>query len=183
MELQTTTCLIRSWRKTDLHSLVRFANNPAVARNLRDGFPSPYTLRDAEQWLTMMACQGTESQFAVDLHGEAIGGIGITIGQDVHHIDAELGYWLGEPWWGKGIMTGAINAFVPYVFRSFPLERVHAHVFAWNGASSRVLEKNGFVLEGRLRKAVMKQGTIMDMMLYARLRDEGAGNGGRQEAG
>jgi ribosomal-protein-alanine N-acetyltransferase len=179
MELQTKTCLIRSWQRSDVHSLASHANNPSVARNLRDGFPFPYTMRDAEQWLTMMACQGTETQFAIDIGGEAVGGIGVTVGLDVHRIDGELGYWLGEQWWGRGVMTGAIAAFVPYVFETYHLERIHAHVFEWNEASARVLEKTGFLLEGRLRKAVLKQGSIIDMLLYARLKDGNPVKNGR----
>ncbi|MGA9119626.1 MAG: GNAT family protein [Bacteroidota bacterium] len=171
MELQTSTCLIRSWRRSDQNSLANHANNLSIARNLRDAFPSPYTLRDAENWLSVMACQSIESQFAIDVHGDAVGGIGVTVGMDVHRIDGELGYWLGEEWWGKGIMTDAISTFVPYAFATFRLERIHAQVFEWNHASARVLEKSGFSLEGRLRRAVLKQGSVIDMFLYSRIRE------------
>ncbi len=153
-------------------SLAKHANNPHVSRNLRDMFPSPYTHEDAEHWLAVVSCMQPETQYAIDVEGVAVGGIGISPGLDVHRIDGELGYWLGEEFWNRGIMTAAIKAFIPHCFRAYALERIHAHVFEYNVASGRVLEKAGFVLEGRLRKAAMKDGVVIDMLLYAKLRAE-----------
>ena len=172
MDLEAGKCRIRSWRRADLRSLVENANNVNVSRNLRDAFPSPYTEENAQQWLAVVACMQPETQFAIEVDGEAVGGIGLSLGSDVHRIDAELGYWLGEGHWGRGIVTAAINAFVPYSFGAYGLERVHAHVFEWNRASSRVLEKAGFQLEGRLRHAAMKEGALIDILLFARIRTQ-----------
>ena len=172
MELQAGLCLVRSWRRTDLDSLTKHANNPSVARNLRDGFPSPYTEVDAERWLSIVGALEPETQFALDVGGSAVGGIGLSLGADIHRIDAELGYWLGEELWGRGITTAAINTFVPHSFATYGLERIHAHVFESNLASARVLEKCGFRLEGRFRRAAVKNDVVIDMLVYGRIRDD-----------
>ncbi len=172
MQIDAGACRIRSFRRGDVASLTKHANNPVVSRNLRDMFPSPYTEEDAEHWLAVVSCMQPETQFALDVDGAAVGGIGISPGLDVHRIDGELGYWLGEAYWGQGIMTAAIKAFVPHCFAAYRLERIHAHVFEWNVASGRVLEKAGFDLEGRLRKAAVKDGVVIDILLYARTRSD-----------
>ena len=180
MELDAGGCRIRSWRRGDVASLTEHANNPRIARNVRDMFPSPYRTEDAEHWLAVVSCMQPESQFAVDVNGHAVGGIGISPGLDVHRIDGELGYWLGEEFWNRGIMTSAIKAFVPYAFSTFNLERIHANVFEWNVASGRVLEKAGFVLEGRMRRAALKDGIVIDVLLYAMIRPDQDGVSGTQ---
>jgi [ribosomal protein S5]-alanine N-acetyltransferase len=163
---------LRAWRRSDLSSLVRYANNRRVWINLRDIFPHPYTHAEAERWITICeANRGPTTNFAIELAGEAIGGIGCRLLDDVNCKTAEIGYWLGEPFWGRGIATAALLQTTDYAFQTFGLERVQAHVFSWNPASARVLEKCGYVLEGRLRRSIFKDGRLSDALLYARIRE------------
>ncbi len=164
MELRLPSCTIRPWRASDLESLVLHADNPRIAANLRDVFPSPYTRADGEAWLAVAA---RPSNFAIEVDGAAVGGIGLRLGEDVHRRTAEIGYWLGEAYWGRGIVTEAVGALTRWGVEAFDLVRVDAHVFAPNVASARVLEKNGYVLEGRLRRRVEKRGEILDALVYA----------------
>jgi len=173
---------IRDWAGGDARSLARYADNRKIARWLRDRFPYPYTRFDAEAFLLAVAEQGVRTTFAIATEDEAIGGIGLELGVDVHRFTAELGYWLGEPFWGRGIMTDAVRHFTAWAFENFEVHRIHAMVFAGNRASARVLEKAGFEQEGCLRANVFKDGRIMDQLLYAKIREriiagEGAGNG------
>ena len=108
------------------------------------------------------------TNFCIDVGQSAVGGVGIRIGQDVHRHVAELGFWLGQEFWGHGIMTEVVPAFVDYCFENFSLHRIYAEPFANNAASARVLEKAGFILEGRLRKNVLKDGKILDSLLYSK---------------
>ncbi|MEI7926127.1 MAG: GNAT family protein [Chloroflexota bacterium] len=165
MELRLSSSTIRSWRASDLESLVLHADNPRIAANLRDVFPSPYTRADGEAWLAMTEAHRTN--FAIEVGGAAVGGIGLRLGEDVHRRTAEIGYWLGEAYWGRGIVTEAVGALTRWGIEAFDLVRIDAHVFAPNVASARVLEKNGYALEGRLRKRVEKRGEILDALVYA----------------
>ena len=106
--------------------------------------------------------------FCIEINGEAVGGIGIRVGSDVHRYTGEMGYWLGEEFWGRGVMTEAVTAVTNFCFENFPLRRISAEVFANNPASVRVLEKAGFTFEGRLRNNVVKDGKVLDSLLYAR---------------
>jgi ribosomal-protein-alanine N-acetyltransferase len=162
-------CMIRSWRDTDVESLQKYANNRKIWLNLRDVFPHPYTIDDARWWIEHASQEDPEQSFAIASAVEPIGGIGLMFGDDVHRHNAELGYWLAEPFWGRGIMTGAVCAFTEYAFKKFPLNRIYAEPFARNLASVRVLEKAGFLREGVLRASVVKDGTILDQIVYARL--------------
>jgi len=166
------TCTVRSWEWRDRDALVRHANNKKVSINLRDRFSYPYTVRDARNWLDMVVDEKPETSFAIDVAGEAVGGIGFTPQHDVARRSAEIGYWLGEPFWGRGIATEALVAVTDYAFANFDLCRLYAHVFDWNGASARVLEKAGYVFEGRLRKSVTKDGQTIDQLMYAIIRDK-----------
>jgi len=162
---------LREWRDADVPALVRHANNRRVWLNLKDRFPHPYTVGDARDWIERCVAVGEPPlDCAVVLDGEPIGGIGTEPQQDVFRRTAEVGYWLGETYWGQGFATAALRAFTSYLFAHFPFERLEAGVFEWNPASGRVLEKNGFELEGRLRKSVLKDGQLLDRFLYARLR-------------
>lgn len=161
---------IRDWVKEDAGSLARHANNCKVAMWLRDRFPCPYTRSDAQAFLSVVAQQGLRTTFAIATADEAIGGIGLEFGADVHRFTAELGYWLGEPFWGRGIMTDAVQRFTAWAFENFEVHRLYATVFEGNGASARVLEKAGFQREGRLRASVFKNGRIMNQLLYARIK-------------
>jgi RimJ/RimL family protein N-acetyltransferase len=142
-----------------------------VWANLRDRFPSPYTLDDAEAWLRHCARTVPVTDFAIEVDGEAAGGIGVVLRTDVERVDTELGYWLGEQYWGRGVMSRAVTAFVPWVLERFHVARVHANVFDFNTASARVLEKAGFTLEGRLRQSAFKDGRLIDQLVYARIRE------------
>jgi ribosomal-protein-alanine N-acetyltransferase len=163
--------VIRDWGRKDARSIAKYANNRDIAMWLRDGFPCPYTLGDAEAFLSAVSRQNLRTAFAIATADEAIGGIGLEFGRDVHRFTAELGYWLGEPFWGRGIMTQAVRHVTAWAFENLELYRVYATVFEGNAASARVLEKAGYTREGCLRASVFKSGRILDQSLYARIRD------------
>jgi RimJ/RimL family protein N-acetyltransferase len=166
--MQLSRARLRPFRLGDEPSIAYYANNPRVWRNLRDSFPHPYTMTDAEQWIARVA--GNETNFAIDVGGQAVGSLGFVPGEDVWRRSAEIGYWLGEEHWGQGIMTEAVQAATAYAFRALDVTRLHAGVFAWNPASARVLEKAGYELEGRLRDAVFKDAEFVDELLYGIVR-------------
>lgn len=167
MELLLARCEVRSWRHDDLASLVRHADNRRIWLNLRDRFPHPYTTRDGREFLRTALTQRPETQFAISVDGEAAGGIGFVMMPDVERVSAEIGYWLGEPFWGRGIVTDAVVAVTHHAIETHGFTRVFALPFASNQASCRVLEKAGYVLEGRLRRSAIKDGRIIDQMQYA----------------
>lgn len=172
MEFKLKTCTVRSWRWGDRDAIVRHANNRNVWLNLRDRFPHPYTHSDARNWLDMVVGIKPETNFAIAIDDEAVGGIGYTVQPDVGHRSAEIGYWLGEEFWGRGIATEALIAVTEHAFSTNDnLCRLYAHVFEWNPASARVLEKAGYVFEGRLRKSVTKNGQTIDQLMYATVKE------------
>jgi ribosomal-protein-alanine N-acetyltransferase len=171
VKLRLNTCTVRSWEWRDREAMVRHANNRNVSINLRDRFPYPYTDRDARNWLDVVVGRKPETNFAIDVAGEAVGGIGFDVQPDVGHRSAEIGYWLGEQFWGLGIATEALIAVTEHAFANYDLCRLYAHVFDWNGASARVLEKAGYAFEGRLRKSVTKDGQTIDQLMYAIIRE------------
>ena len=160
---------LRPWRADDLAALVPLADDPRVARNLRDAFPSPYSEADGRAFLELCAqLEPPQALFlAVTADGALAGGIGLTFGADVARKSAELGYWLGEPFWGRGIASAAVRQICARGFGEYGLVRIYAEPFAYNKASQRVLEKCGFEREGVLRKSVLKNGEFYDSMLYA----------------
>ena len=164
--LNLRSCSIRLWSEEDADALQRYANNRKIWLNLRDIIPHPYSLQDAQAFLGF-ATQANSTDFAIANETEAIGCIGLRLGNDVHRKTAELGYWLGEPFWGRGIMTEAVTAFTRFAFRAFHLQRIFAEPFEGNTPSVRVLEKAGFVCEGRLRANVFKDGKVVNSLLYA----------------
>jgi RimJ/RimL family protein N-acetyltransferase len=168
MRLALKRCVIRKWRLDDATALAQQANNRNVWLGLRDLFPHPYTMADAETYLNHVILERPAISFCIDIDNVAVGGIGIRIGHDVHKYTAELGYWLGEQFWGRGVMGEAVNAFTHFCFNNFPLHRIYAEPYSNNPASVRVLEKAGFVLEGRLKENVVKDGKRLDSLLYAR---------------
>jgi len=168
MELILKRCTIRPWRLDDAESLAKHANNRRVWIALRDLFPHPYTIEDAHTFLKSVINSEPVTLFCVEVNEAALGGIGIRIGTDVHRQTAELGYWLGQEFWGRGIMTEAVAAFTDFCFEEFQLRRIYAEPFANNPASARVLEKTGFAFEGRLKNNVLKDGKLLDSLLYAR---------------
>jgi ribosomal-protein-alanine N-acetyltransferase len=165
--------LIRHWTPADAPELARLADNRKVWRNLRDRFPNPYSRRDAKDWIKGVTRQIPCAHFAIcadSADGALAGGIGILLQDDVHKGTAEIGYWLGEAFWGRGLMTGALTAFSDHAFGAYRLRRLYAQVLDWNPASARVLEKSGFVLEGRLRASALKDGEVADELLYAKVK-------------
>jgi ribosomal-protein-alanine N-acetyltransferase len=171
MQLTLERCTNRKWRLDDAPSLAKHANNPNVSLALRDFFPHPYTIADAEEYLNRVVLERPTISFCIEIENSAVGGIGIRIGQDVHKYSAELGYWLGEEFWGHGVMSEAVNAFADHCFRNFPFHRIFAETFSNNPASARILEKAGFVFEGRLKSNVVKNGQGLDSLVYAQTRD------------
>lgn len=164
--------LLRPWQNDDAISLVKHANNPRIASNLRDGFPYPYTPSDAKKWLNMVGENREDVILAIEISGEAAGGIGLHGLKDVYRYNCEIGYWLSEKHWGKGIMSEAVAAMVNYSFTRTRWLRLFASIYENNPASMRVLEKSGFKHEAVHRKAVMKEGKLMDEHLYALLKEE-----------
>ena len=169
MQLVLQRCTIRPWRMDDAESLAKHANNRKVWLSLRDKFPHPYTSEDARKFLEATVKFEPITDFCIEV-SRAVGGIGIHLGIDVHRQTAELGYWLGQEFWARGIMTEAVGAFSDFCFDTFSLRRIYAEPFANNRASARVLEKAGFVFEGCLKNNVIKDGKLLDSLLYARTR-------------
>lgn len=161
---------MRSWRIGDEAALAQNANNRKIWLNLRDAFPHPYTLEDAASWIRSACAENPELSYAIEVGGMAAGGIGITLLPDVERCTADIAYWLGEKYWGRGIVTQVLAAASEYAFATLDITRLQAWVFAWNAASMRVLEKCGYVREAVMRKSAIKDGKVIDRMLYARLR-------------
>jgi len=167
MQLNLRSCIVRSWRTSDADALARHANNRHIWINLRDAFPHPYSKRDARTFLRSTRARAPETFFAIAVGEEAVGGIGFVLQPDVERVSAEIGYWLAEPFWGRGIVTEAVVAVTDYAISEHHLTRVFAVPFAWNAGSCRVLEKAGYVLEARLRRSAIKDGRITDQLQYA----------------
>jgi len=158
---------VRSWRATDLEPLVRHANNRNIWINLRDRFPFPYGHGDGRRFIRAARKMIPETFFAIAVGGEAVGGIGYVLQHDVERVSAEVGYWLGETFWGRGITSEALAAVTRYAIEQHQLTRLFAVPFAYNTASCRVLEKAGYIVEGRLRRSAIKDGQIIDQLQYA----------------
>ena len=171
MRIEIGECQVRSYRVDDAPSLAKHAHNPNIARNMRDTFPYPYTLSDAHDWISLVMQQSPEANFAIASADEVIGGIGLIFRDDIHRRSAEIGYWLGEPFWGQGIATAALRAVTDYAFANHDLARLEAYVFEWNPASMRVLEKVGYIREGKLRRSITKDAQTIDGFLFARVLD------------
>lgn len=171
MMLRGRRCTLRPWRTSDADALARHANNINVARHLRDRFPHPYTPDDARDFLRAVAGADPPTNFAIEVAGEAGGGLGFVAGSDVERFSAEVGYWLGETLWNRGIASEALELFTRYAFADLGLLRIYALPLADNGASIRVLEKAGFAREGTLRAGCVKYGEARDQVLFARIND------------
>jgi RimJ/RimL family protein N-acetyltransferase len=170
LELRCGDYLIRDLAREDAPSLARHADNPAIAATLRDLFPSPYGEDDARAFIHRVNSENPPAAFAIASESEAFGVIGYIGGQDVYRFSAEVGYWLGEEYWGRGIMTEAVKVFSDYLFETFDFNRLFAGIFSSNPAAARVLEKAGYTREGTLRAHVTKNGELLDEHLYSRLR-------------
>ena len=162
---------LRPWRLDDLDSLVRHADNPRIAGNLTNAFPHPYSREDGERFINMVKDYDPTRIFAIEINGEACGGIGIHPQQDIYAKNAEIGYWLSEDYWGHGVITRALEQIVPYAFAHFDIVRLFARPFHTNIGSQRALEKAGFKLEARLAQTLFKNGVYYDELIYSILRE------------
>jgi RimJ/RimL family protein N-acetyltransferase len=168
-------CIVREWRADDAPSLAMHANDRRISLNMRDAFPHPYTIADARAFLTHAVAMQPRTWFAVTIDGQAVGGIGYTLHGDVERVSAEIGYWLGTAFWGRGIMTATLRAVTAHAFRQHSeLRRIYAVPYVTNTTSAHVLEKAGYRLEGTLRQSVIKDGKVLDQFMYAILRNEAA---------
>jgi [ribosomal protein S5]-alanine N-acetyltransferase len=158
---------LRPWTIDDLPSLVKHANNAKIAKNMTDGFPHPYSEENGKNFIAFATKDDPIHIFAIDINGEAVGGIGIHPQSDIHRKNAELGYWLAEPFWGKGIIPQAIAQIIDFAFQTYDITRIYARPYGSNQASQRVLEKTGFKLEARLEKTIFKNGEFLDELIYA----------------
>jgi RimJ/RimL family protein N-acetyltransferase len=167
VRLELANCVVREWLADDLGSLVRHANNRNIWINLRDRFPHPYLEENGRQFLEHVTSVTPARIWAIEVDGEAAGGIGIEILGDVERISAEIGYWLGEQYWARGVVTAALRAVTAEAFQRFELRRIFALPFDDNYASIRVLQKAGYVLEGTLRQSAIKDGVVRGQLLFA----------------
>ncbi|WOG29332.1 GNAT family protein [Endozoicomonas sp. 8E] len=163
---------VRSFLYGDAPSLSRHGNNWNVAKNLRDSFPHPYTIEHARAWIQHVKENEADTRFVIDHQGEAIGEIGFVTQLDVHRFTAEIGYWLSESHWGKGVMTQALSRVAQYAMDELGLVRIYADVVDYNKGSGKVLEKCGFQLEGVLRKHIFKGEDYFDQYVYGLVRSD-----------
>ena len=171
MEINCAHCLLRPLIPSDAASLAQHANDRDVWLNLRDRFPHPYTLTDAESYIGVVAGRAEQFSFGIVIDGNAVGSISLIPGADIARRTAELGYWLGRPYWGRGVMTNAVGAVTNYAFDVLKLTRVFAVPFGHNTASCRVLERTGYAKEALMRRSAVKAGEVLDQVLYARTDD------------
>lgn len=172
MQLTLSKSTIRSFRPSDAESITRHIGTYSVVRNMLR-IPHPYSLQDAEEWIGIATKPDPQTKFGIAIDDQIIGGIGLDVnpsGIPARQHSAEIGYWLGEKFWGRGIATEALNAITEWAFRELRLVRLHAHVFARNPASARVLEKAGYTLEGRMLAHYFRDGEYIDGLLYAKVR-------------
>ncbi len=164
---------LRAWREDDVPELVRLADDRLVWQQLRDAFPHPYTIEAGRGWVAFASGQNPVTSFAVECGGVLVGGAGYTPGQDVERVGAEVGYWIGRPYWGRGLATAAVRELINVIAGRRGFTRLFALPFAANAASCRVLEKAGFTLDAVLRRSAIKDGRVVDQCLYSLLLPEG----------
>ena len=167
-------CTIRKWRISDAKNLADALSNKNILNKLRDGLPYPYTENDAKDYINAMLATNENNTFAyaVCVDDKAVGSVGVFRKENIHKRTAELGYYLAEEYWGKGIMTDAVRQLCNIIFQQTDIIRIFAEPFAFNKGSRRVLEKNGFTLEGIMKSNAEKNGEILDMTLYALIKKE-----------
>ena len=167
-------CKIRRWELSDARDLATALSNKKIQDNLRDGLPYPYTEQDGKEFISAMlaANENDTFAFAITVNGKVIGSIGAFRQTNIHNKTAELGYYIAEEYWGKGIMTEAVKQLCDYVFSHTDIIRIYAEPFAYNIGSCRVLEKAGFQYEGTLRSNALKNGNVLDMKMYSKLKTE-----------
>lgn len=166
--------ILRPWKPEDALSLARFADDPRIAENLRDAFPNPYGLGDAREFIASCLANEGKGQLsrAIEIDGGAAGSVGVFVGADVYRRSAELGCWLAEDYWGRGVMTRAVRQICREAFERFDIVRIYAEPFERNAGSRRVLEKAGFTLEGTMRSGVFKNGAVQSYCMYSLLLGE-----------
>lgn len=162
---------IRDYRIEDIESLVKYANNYNVIKFLRNSFPFPYTKADAEKWIDYVLMNPESVIFAIADSNELIGSISAVPPDEVNKYVAEVGFWIGEPFWNKGILSNALNVFANYLFSNYQLNRLTAKVYEGNDSSKRVLEKNGFILESTTKKNINKEDKFLDQYTYGLLKE------------
>ena len=167
--------VVRGWRREDRDSLLRHADNPNVARYLSLRFPNPYTPADADAWFAFLEAQEDPEAWAIEVDGEAVGGIGVRRGAAEFSHSGELGYWLGEAYWRRGIMSSAVRAVVPFAMARWNLSRLCAYAATGNAGSIRVLEGAGFVREGMMRARAIRHGQVQDHLVFGLLDDAALG--------
>ncbi|MDZ4168247.1 MAG: GNAT family protein [Coriobacteriia bacterium] len=167
LRLECSQCVVRDWSPSDKDALISAADNRSIWRNMTDMFPHPYGEPEADAWFALLAGMREPTHWAIEVGGQAVGGIGLELGEGVSVRTAGIGYWLAEPLWGRGITTAAVHQVAPYAMQRFDRCRLEASVFAWNPGSMRVLEKCGFSREGVARASIFKDGEIIDRVVYA----------------
>jgi ribosomal-protein-alanine N-acetyltransferase len=167
MNIECSNCLLRPLVAGDAPDIARHANDYGVWQNLRDRFPHPYSERDAMEYIAMVAAQPVQTGFGIVVDDEAAGGIGLMLGSDIARRTAEIGYWVGRQYWGRGVMVEAVRATTQFAFAELALTRVFALPFASSARSARVLEKAGYVREGIMRRSAVKEGIVLDQIIYA----------------
>jgi RimJ/RimL family protein N-acetyltransferase len=167
-------CKIRKWKLSDAKDLASVISNKKIQDNLRDGLPYPYTEQDATDYISAMLSEDENETFAfaITTDNKAIGSIGAFRQKNIHKHTAEIGYYIAEEYWGKGLMTEAVKQICSYIFDKSNIVRIYAEPFSYNKASCRVLEKAGFLYEGTLRSNAIKNGKTIDMLMYSRLKTD-----------
>ena len=167
-------CKIRKWKLSDAKDLASVISNKKIQYNLRDGLPYPYTEQDATDYISAMLSEDENETFAfaITIDNKAIGSIGAFRQKNIHRHTAEIGYYIAEEYWGKGLMTEAVKQICSYIFDKSNIVRIYAEPFSYNKASCRVLEKAGFLYEGTLRSNAIKNGKTIDMLMYSRLKTD-----------
>ncbi len=161
---------LRPFKESDAERLALLANNYNIAKFLRNGFPHPYTVAHAKGFIDSLKNDNPTQRFVITVNDAMIGGAGIHLQDDIFELNAELGYWIGEPYWGKGYMSDAIQQITDYAFANFKINRIFARVFGNNPASMRVVEKAGFKLEAKYDQTLLKFGEVLDEYIYAKRR-------------
>ena len=173
MEIFFEGIVLRPWAISDVSKLAKIANNKKIAENVHDGFPFPYSVRDAQDWLNIILLKNNPPRFfAIIFDKQLVGNIGIIAKTNIYRKNLEIGFFISEDFWGKGIATRAIKAAASYAFREFNIARVYAEAFSDNTGSRKALEKAGFKLEATLKKSIIKNEVIKDSWIYSVLREE-----------
>lgn len=171
-EIPGSRCVLRPFVESDAGSLARHADDREIWLNLRDGFPHPYTTDDARAYIAHASRQSPVTSLATVVDGNAVGGVSLRIGSDIERFSAEIGYWLGREYWGRGIVSEVVRLATRHAFEVLGMKRVFAVPFVRNVASHRVLDRAGYVLEGTMRHSAVKEGALIDQHLYAACADQ-----------